>query len=133
MQWLSVYIVHSCLLFLVFTQITTLPHTTSFYIYIKDTTDSVKSSSYLDFHLEIENEGLLKTKLYDKRDDFSFQIVNFPFLCSNIPAAPAYGVYISQLKRYSWACISYHRQRVAAHKKTFKQRFPKGEVEIISS
>jgi len=30
------------------------------------------------------------------RDDFNFPIVNFPFICSNIPAAPAYGVYISQ-------------------------------------
>ena len=46
---------------------------------------------------EIDNEGWLKTKLYDKRDDFSFLIVNFPFLCSDIPAAPANGVYISQL------------------------------------
>ena len=31
----------------------------------------------------------------------NFPIVNFPFICSNIPAAPAYGVYISQLIRYS--------------------------------
>jgi hypothetical protein len=29
--------------------------------------------------------------------DFNFPIVNFPFVCSNIPAAPAYGVYISHL------------------------------------
>ena len=28
---------------------------------------------------------------YDKRDDFNFPIVNFPFICSNIPEAPAYG------------------------------------------
>jgi hypothetical protein len=33
--------------------------------------------------------------------------VNFPFICSNIPAAPAYGVYISQMIRYSRACGSY--------------------------
>jgi len=33
--------------------------------------------------------------------------VNFPFICSNIPAAPAYGIYISQLIRYSRACCSY--------------------------
>ena len=50
----------------------------------------------------------MKTKLSDKREDFSFPIVNFPFLSSNIPAASAYGVYISQLIRYSRACISYH-------------------------
>jgi hypothetical protein len=36
-----------------------------------------------------------------------FPIVNLPFICSNIPAAPAYGVYISQLIRYSRACGSY--------------------------
>jgi hypothetical protein len=63
--------------------------------------------SYLDLHLEIDSEGRLWTKLYDKRDDFNFPIVNFPFICSNIPAAPAYGVYISQLIRYSRACGSY--------------------------
>ena len=33
--------------------------------------------------------------------------MNFPFICSNIPAVPAYGVYISQMKRYSRACGSY--------------------------
>jgi len=44
-------------------------------------------------------------KLYDKRDDFNFHILNFP--CSNIPAASAYGVYISQLIRYSRACGFY--------------------------
>ena len=32
-------------------------------------------------------------KLYDKRDDFNFPIVNFPFICRNIPAVPAYGVF----------------------------------------
>jgi len=45
--------------------------------------------------------------LHDKRDDFNVPIVNFPFICSNIPAAPAYGGYISQLIRYSRACSSY--------------------------
>ena len=37
----------------------------------------------------------------------AFPIVNFSLLCSNIPAAPALGVYTSQLKRYSKAGISY--------------------------
>jgi hypothetical protein len=62
---------------------------------IKDTTDTDRSASYLGLHLEIDSEGWLRTKFYDKRDDFNFPIVNFPFICSNIPAAPAYGVYIS--------------------------------------
>jgi hypothetical protein len=68
-----------------------------FELEIKDTTDTNRSASYLDLHLEIDGEGRLRTKLYDKRDDFNFLIVNFPFICSNIPAVPAYGVYISQL------------------------------------
>ena len=74
---------------------------------IKDTTDTDRSASYLDLHLEIYSEGQIRTEPYDKRDDFNVPIVNFPFICSNIPAAPAYGVYISQLIRYSRACGSY--------------------------
>jgi len=61
----------------------------------------------LDLHLEIESEGRLRMQIYDKRDDFNFPIVNFLFICSNITAAPAYGLYISQLMRYSIACGSY--------------------------
>jgi hypothetical protein len=76
---------------------------------IKDTTDTDRSASYLDLHLETDSEGQLRTKLYDKIDDLNFPIVNFPFICSNIkiPAAPTYRVYISQLIRYSRACGSY--------------------------
>jgi hypothetical protein len=62
---------------------------------VKDTTDTQKSASYLDPHLEIDNGGSLKTNLYDKRDDFTFPIVNFSFINTNIPASPANGVYIS--------------------------------------
>ena len=51
-------------------------------------------ASYIDLYLDIKREGV-RTKLYDKRDDFNFPMVNFPFICGNIPAAPAYGVYIS--------------------------------------
>jgi hypothetical protein len=65
------------------------------------------SASYLDLHLEIDSEERLRAKLYDKRDDFDFAIANFQFICSNIPAAPAYGEYLSQLIRYSRAWGSY--------------------------
>ena len=74
---------------------------------IKDTTDTDRSASYLDIHLEIDSEGRLRTKLYDKRDDFNFPIVNFLIICSNITSAPAYAEYISQLIEYSSACGSY--------------------------
>ena len=39
----------------------------------------------------------LRAKSYDKRDDFNFHIVNFPFIWSNSPAASAYEAYISLL------------------------------------
>ena len=74
---------------------------------IKDTTESKPSASYLDLLLSIESDGQLRTSLYDKRDDFNFNIKNFPFLSSNIPSSPAYGVFISQLIRYARACSSY--------------------------
>ena len=74
---------------------------------IKDTTESDKSASYLDILLNINSNGRLSTLLYDKHDDFDFAIVNFPFLCSNIPLSSAYGVYISQLIRYARACFAY--------------------------
>jgi hypothetical protein len=74
---------------------------------IKVTTDTDRSASYLDLHLEIDSQGRLITKFYDKTDNFIFPIVNIPFICSNIPGAPAYGVYISKLIRYSRACGSY--------------------------
>ena len=74
---------------------------------IKVTTDTYRSASDLDLRLEIDSEGQLRTTLYDKRDYFNFPIGNFPFICNNIPTAPAYEVYISQLMRYSRACGSY--------------------------
>ena len=73
---------------------------------LKETTESENQASYLDVMLSIK-ENALFYKLYDKRDDYEFDIINFPFLDSNIPAGPAYGVYISQLIRYSRACLDY--------------------------
>ena len=62
---------------------------------------------YLDLLLSIGRVGQLRTSIYDKRDDINFHITNFPFLSSNIPSSPAYGVFISQLIRYARACSSY--------------------------
>ena len=36
-------------------------------------------AAFLDLHLSISND-IVSTKIYDKRDDFDFEIVNFPFL-----------------------------------------------------
>ena len=45
--------------------------------------------------------------VFDKRDSFTFSIVNFPHLSSNIPSKPAYGVYISQLVRIGRICSNF--------------------------
>ena len=74
---------------------------------IKDTTDADHRASYLDLDLSYDRDKRLQVKLYDKRDDFNFNIVNFPFLSSNIPQSPAYGVYVSQLIRYGRASSAY--------------------------
>ena len=49
---------------------------------IKDTTDTDRFASYLDLHLDIDSEGQLRMKLYDKRDNFNFPILHFPFICT---------------------------------------------------
>ena len=59
-----------------------------------NTTDT--EAAFLDLHLSISND-ILSTKIYDKRDDFDFEIVNFPFLDGDVPCSTSYGVYISQL------------------------------------
>ena len=74
---------------------------------IKYTTESNTSDSFLDLLLSIESDGQLRLSLFDKRDDFNFHITNFPFLSSNIPSSPAYGVFISQLIQYDMTCSSY--------------------------
>ena len=75
----------------------------------KDTTVSTTSASSLDLLSSIWRDGQLNTFFYDKRDDFNFHITSFPFLCtcSDIPSSPTYGVFISQLIRYTRACSSY--------------------------
>ena len=52
--------------------------------------------------LSIHND-IVSTKIYDKRDGFNFDIVNFPFLDGDVPQRPSYGVYISQLIRFARA------------------------------
>ena len=54
---------------------------------------------FLDLNLSITN-GIVSFKIYDKQDDFIFEIVNLPFLDGDVPRSPSYGVYISQLIRF---------------------------------
>ena len=53
-------------------------------------------ASFLDLHLTISNDTV-STTIYDIRDDFDFEIVNFLFLDGDVPRSTSYGVYISQL------------------------------------
>ena len=69
-------------------------------------------ASFLDLHLSI-SDGFVKTKIYDKRDDFDFDTVNFPFLDGDVPRSASYGVYISQLIRFA---------RVSSHVDDFNTR-----------
>ena len=67
----------------------------------------------MDLHLSISN-GFVKTKIYDKRDDFDFDIIaNLPFLDGDVPRSAFYGVYISQLIRFA---------RVSSHVDDFNTR-----------
>jgi hypothetical protein len=60
---------------------------------------NIISVSYLCAYLDIDKGIRLKSELYDKRDEYHFPIVNFPFISKHIPAASVYGVYISPLIR----------------------------------
>ena len=58
---------------------------------------------FLDLNLSITN-GIISSKIYDKQDDFTFEIVNFPFLDGDVPRSPSYGVYIPPLIRFARVC-----------------------------
>ena len=69
-------------------------------------------AAFLDLHLSNSND-IVSTKNYDKRDDFDFEIVKFPFLDGDVPRSTSYGVYISQLIRLA---------RVSSHVADFNTR-----------
>ena len=56
----------------------------------------------MDLNLCISN-GTVSIKIYDKRDDFDFDIINFPFPDSDVPRCTLYRVYISHIIRFARA------------------------------
>ena len=73
----------------------------------KDTTLTSNEVCYLDTRIKTGDSNTpFHLRVYDRRDDFSFRVVNFPYIDSNIPANPAYGVNRSQLVRYARICTS---------------------------
>ena len=68
-----------------------------------NTTD--KETSLLDLNIKVIGSDI-HTSVYDKRDDFGFPIVNFPWLSGDVPRLPSYGIYISHLVRFARCCTS---------------------------
>ena len=73
---------------------------TEFQLNKANTSDT--EAAFSDLNLSIHNDTV-STKIYDRRDDFDFDIVHFPFLDSDVPRRPSYGVYICQLIRFARA------------------------------
>ena len=65
---------------------------------LKEMTYTTRYFSYIFLHLEIDSVGWLRMNSYDKREGLNFPSLNFPFICSNIPA---------ELLPYSRVCGSY--------------------------
>ena len=59
---------------------------------LNKTNSSDTEAPFLDLNLPITND-IVSCKIYDKRDEFNFEIVNFPFLDGDVPRSPSYGVY----------------------------------------
>ena len=70
---------------------------------LNKTNSSDTEAPFLDLNLSISN-GIVSSKIYDKRDDFNIERVNFPFLGGDVPRSTSYGVYISQLIRFARVC-----------------------------
>ena len=66
---------------------------------LNETNSSDTEDPILDLNLSITN-GIVSSKIYDKRDNFNFETVNFPFLDGDVPPSPSYGVIISLCSAY---------------------------------
>ena len=82
-------------------------------------------------HLSISND-IVSTKIYDKRDYFDFEIVDFPFLDGDgdVPRSTSYGVYISQLIRFARA--SSHVEDFNTYNKVLTQKLIKKAISTIN-
>ena len=95
---------------------------------LKETTESNITCSFLDLLL-FNDGGILKSKVYDKRDDFNFDIVNYPYISSNIPINPAYGVYVSRLTAFARNCTDF-KDFADRHKSLFGRLIKQGFSKI---
>ena len=80
--------------------------------------------------------GIVSSKIYDKQDDFDFEIVNFPFLDGDVPRSPSYGVYISQLIRFARVCSNvedFNNRNLFLTAKLLKQGYRYHKIGIAFS
>ena len=82
--------------------------------------------------------GIVSSKIYDKQDDFNFEIVNFPFLDGDVPRSPSYGIYISQRIRFARVCSNvddFNSRNLFLTAKLLKQgyRYHKSEKHFLNS
>ena len=81
--------------------------------------------NFLDLHLEIKDQQFFY-RLFDKRANFNFPIVNFPCLSGNIPTRQSYNVFTAQLIRYARGCQyaqDFHSRTKILASKLLKQCF----------
>ena len=86
---------------------------------------SDKETSFLDLNIKVIGSDI-HTRVYDKRDDFGFPIVNFPWLSGDVPRLPSYGIYISQLVRFARCCTSvldFHSKNLQITSKLLTQSY----------
>ena len=69
---------------------------------LNEANTSDTKAAFLDLHLSVSND-IVSTKIYDKCDDFDFEIVNFQYLDGDFPRSTSYAVYTSQLIRFARA------------------------------
>ena len=79
--------------------------------------------------------GIVSSKIYDKRDDFNFEVVNCPFLDGDVPRSPSYGVYISQLIRFARVCTyvdDFNNRNLFSTAKLLKQGYRYHKIHLVA-
>ena len=91
-------------------------------------------AAFLDLHSFSISKDIVSTKIYDKRDDFGYEIVNFPLLDGDVPRSTSYGVYISQLicfARTSSHVADFNTRNKLLTQKLLKQAYQYHKLRIF--
>ena len=79
----------------------------------------------MDLNLSVTN-GIVSSKIYDKRDSFNVEVVNMPFLDGGVLRSPSYGVSISHHTRFArvWSNVDdYNNRNLFLTAKLLNQRY----------